>query len=139
MCNLASLLALADDETDKRTGHKIMRFGRQAGHNILRFGRTPGHNMMRFGKREESNSSPGSSFEMISESKPISFLPDYQRSGYNHYGLFDPPSSLIPFNLINNNNNDNVNNLNSNTNGFDINTPYLPIEYYGQPSPLNPL
>lgn len=149
--NLASLLPLADDETDKRTSHNIMRFGRQAGHNILRFGRTPGHNIMRFGKREESNSAPGSSFEMISDSKPISFLNDYQRSGYNHYGLFDPPSSssssLIPFNILindNNNNNNNINdnnidNLNSNNNGFDINTSYLPIGYYGQPSPLNPL
>ncbi|XP_053202896.1 serum factor response D-like [Panonychus citri] len=147
----ASLLPLADDETDKRTSHNIMRFGRQAGHNILRFGRTPGHNIMRFGKREESNSAPGSSFEMISDSKPISFLNDYQRSGYNHYGLFDPPSSssssLIPFNILindNNNNNNNINdnnidNLNSNNNGFDINTSYLPIGYYGQPSPLNPL
>ncbi|XP_074603786.1 uncharacterized protein LOC141857224 [Brevipalpus obovatus] len=86
------------EESDKRAGHNIMRFGRQAGHNIIRFGRAQGHNIMRFGKREESNNAPGSSYEGSMDYDP-SYAMNYQASlpsSYGYYGSspLDYPSSI---------------------------------------------
>uniref|UniRef100_T1KHN8 Uncharacterized protein n=2 Tax=Tetranychus urticae TaxID=32264 RepID=T1KHN8_TETUR len=132
----ASLLPI-DEDTDKRTGHNIMRFGRQAGHNILRFGRTPGHNIMRFGKREESNSAPGSSYE-ISESK----LPSIDQGNINRYILdqLSPSSSSSSLSPSSSLSSSSPSLSGLAFNGYDMNaSPLAAYGYYGQASPLTAL